>query len=387
MIRGFLLHNMTGFQNLCLPKGDSFFDAYKKTFSNQRNFATRIYKSLQQSAVSVLAKAPTQSGKTGSMIALAYEFLKCDAHSPSNVFVFTPHSSKEWLQQTCTRFPAFFANQIFHRNQLDTLVSRILPLQDVLIIVDECHIAAKQLQTMYQLYQQLMLYDVQHLKSNRIFLVHYTATPGVLEQHFKEFWGMYGDILEMNVPKHYLSLDTLKETGRVLEAKDLCGFDPETNTTSSYALRNIRELEPFILNTPHAYHIIRTPRGKLHHIVISNFRKIFPQCVMISEPTLNADINGLLSVQPKQHTFLFIKDKLRCAKTIHHQFIGVLYDRFVANPCHHVVVQSLAGRLTGYHHNQHAVVFTQINFKFSSFKQSFWNNHSYLSLLQLAFNL
>ena len=139
---------MGGFRNLCLPKGDSFFDAYKKTFSNQRNFATRIYKSLQKNAVSILAKAPTQSGKTGSMIALTYEFLKHDAHSPSHVFVFTPHSSKEWLDQTCARFPAFFRDQIYHRNQLDSLVSRLLPLQDVLIIVDECHIASKQHQAM-----------------------------------------------------------------------------------------------------------------------------------------------------------------------------------------------------------------------------------------------
>jgi len=375
---------MGGFRNLCLPKGDSFFDAYKKTFSNQRNFATRIYKSLQKNAVSILAKAPTQSGKTGSMIALTYEFLKHDAHSPSHVFVFTPHSSKEWLDQTCARFPAFFRDQIYHRNQLDSLVSRILPLQDVLIIVDECHIASKQHQAMHQLYEKLMLFDVQHLKTNRISLVHYTATPGGLEQQFNEFWGSYGDTLEMNVPKHYLSLETLNQSGRVLQAKDLCGFDPETNTTSSYALRNIEELLPFISNKPQAYHIIRTPRGKLHDIVISNFRKVFPNCVMISEPTLNVDINDILSVQPKHHTFLFIKEKLRCAKTIHHQFIGVLYERFVSNPWHHVVYQSLAGRLTGYHQNHHAVVFTQLNQNFYSIKHSFWNILSFFSIQQLA---
>jgi hypothetical protein len=169
-----------------------------------------------------------------------------------------------------------------------------------------------------------------------------------------------------------------------LQAKDLCGFDPETNTTSSYALRNIQELLPFISNKPQAYHIIRTPRGKLHDIVISNFRKVFPNCVMISEPTLNVDINDILSVQPNHHTFLFIKEKLRCAKTIHHQFIGVLYERFVSNPWHHVVYQSLAGRLTGYHQNHHAVVFTQLNQNFYSIKHSFWNRISYFSIQQLA---
>ena len=74
---------------------------------------------------------------------------------------------------------------------------------------------------------------------------------------------------------------------------------------------------------------------------------------------------------------IFIKDKLRCAKTIAHQHIGVLYERFVQKPLQHVVLQSLAGRLTGYHLNQQAVVFTHTQHHNRRIPNHFWHRSFY----------
>ena len=66
----------------------------------------------------------------------------------------------------------------------------------------------------------------------------------------------------------------------------------------------------------------------------------------------------MLQTAPNVHHFIFIKDKLRCAKTLHHEYLGILYDRVTQKPNHSTIVQGLLGRLTGYHCNKKAVVFT-----------------------------
>lgn len=367
---------MGAHSNLMKPKGDSFRDAYRKTFPNQRKFGKHIYEAFKR-ASSCLAIAPTQSGKTGSMIALATEFLKHNHYTPQNVFIFTPHSSCEWVTQTQQRFPAFFKNQIFHRNQIEDLISRISRAPThTLLIIDECHIAAKIGQSLHLLYSKLRLFDLQYLAQHHIKLAHFTATPCGLDIDFKRFWGDHGHICSMDVPDSYLSYDHLLSQNRLLHARDLCGYQKETKTIHNQVYKNIQEIAPF-LDTAPRYHIIRTPPGHLHHIVIQNFKQVFPHATLISEPEFNDDINALLNILPTRHTFIFIKDKLRCAKTIAHQHIGVLYERFVQKPLQHVVLQSLAGRLTGYHLNQQAVVFTHTQHHNRRIPNHFWHRSFY----------
>ena len=69
------------------------------------------------------------------------------------------------------------------------------------------------------------------------------------------------------------------------------------------------------------------------------------------------------SKEPSVHTFIFIKQKLSCAKTIVHKHLGVLYERHVKSTSDNrtaTIVQGLAGRLTGYHENKTSVVFTDL---------------------------
>ena len=341
-------------------------DHYEQTFENQKSFGKKISNMFEQdnSLYNVLAMAPTQSGKTGSMIAVVYEFFQ--SHSlrlpKNNVFIFTGLSSIDWLEQTKKRFPSWLHPHIYHRNNVNTMIEELKRLKNTLIIIDECHIAEKETQTLGKLFDECNYKDTNHIYKTNTKIIQFTATPNKLYNRFKELKDMGHGIAHMDVPESYLSVDKLKEQNRVYEALDLCGVmdkDDLTNINKD-VYENIRNLDIHLKQLQPCYHIIRTPRGNLHNIVIQNFKKVFENenYLYISEPSMNqGEFDKLLLVSPEKHTFVFIKDKLRCAKTIHHEFVGILYDRVVQNPIESSVLQGLLGRLTGYHHNKKAVVY------------------------------
>jgi len=72
----------------------------------------------------------------------------------------------------------------------------------------------------------------------------------------------------------------------------------------------------------------------------------------------NYKFDHTLNTQPNTHTFLFIKDKLRVAKTIQHKYIGILYEKISTRNSQATVTQGLLGRNTGYHTNHKSIVYT-----------------------------
>ena len=342
---------------------------YDALFENQKQFGKTISELfLNLSILNILAIAPTQSGKTGSMVAVLYEFFqhKQLRLPKENVFVFTGHSSLEWLTQTKSRFPSWLHPHIYHRNHLDSIVKDLMGMKNVLIIIDECHIAAKENQTLEKLFRKCSYDEINQLYKNNIKFVQFTATPENLHEVYSEKMNIAHEIAYMDVPESYLSVEKLQQTNRIMNARDLCGVegDEADHKVDPSVYDNIRELTPHLTSLPPSYHIIRTPRGKFHDVVIKNFKKVFSEMnyVFLSEPKMKAgEFDTLIQTKPSTHQFIFIKDKLRCAKTIHHEFIGILYDRVTQRPNPSSILQGLLGRLTGYHHNDGAVVFTNYN--------------------------
>ena len=64
--------------------------------------------------------------------------------------------------------------------------------------------------------------------------------------------------------------------------------------------------------------------------------------------------------KPDKHTYIFIKEKLRCAKTLNKKYLGILYERFTDKPDDAVIIQSLLGRCTGYNYNGKTICFTNL---------------------------
>tara|TARA_Y100000741_G_C18255023_1_gene558654 strand:- start:349 stop:1551 length:1203 start_codon:yes stop_codon:yes gene_type:complete len=326
------------------------------TFQNQKNFGENIFKSFMNlNLLTVFAVAPTQSGKTGSMLSTIQHFYNSPHHHVplNNIFIFTTHSSREWLIQTKQRFPKKFENNIFHRNQIKTFIRNIRGKKNCLIIFDESHIASSQFQTMFRIYNALGFYDSKHMFDNNIKIVHFTATPKNIIHDAHAYWGNSFITLNMNVPDSYVSLQNYMDNNQILQAKDL------------RTIENVIDFKQYVSEDKPGYHIIRTSRGKYHLQTIDHFKNVFSSFnnpVFISEPldkSFNFDV--ILKIKPKVHTFIFIIDKIRCAKTIHIQFVHNLYERVSDNSEFSTIIQGLAGRATGYHkHVLHIRIFSHI---------------------------
>jgi hypothetical protein len=365
-----------------------------QTYDNQKQFASLISNQYLNNPklIHTLAVAPTQSGKTGSMLATIYQFINdTRLNLPlQNIFIFTAHSSKEWLIQTRQRFPEALHNNILHRNNYKQIIHKLHNLTNVLIIIDELQIAVSPYKTIHKLFTHIGIYDISHALRNNIKILSFTATPNFIPQHLQH-WGPHSSTVFMNVPDNYISHSHLFKTNRLLQSKPLHSPTQSIDDTilPTDISDNIFQIFNHISYTKPVYHIIRTPRGSGHHKVINNFKiaidhlkadpsiapifhsfiyNIHTEALLVSEPSRSSIqpnfLDQILSVSPKHHTFIFIMDKLRCAKTITHSNVGVLYDRYTPSTSIRLadsVVQGLAGRLTGYHSNTHSVCFTSIH--------------------------
>ena len=340
-------------------------------FTNQDEFGKNIaYKFLDLSILSALAIAPTQSGKTGSMLALIKHMCRLPTLSMplQHIFIITGHSSIEWLEQTKNRFPSYLHHRIYHRNNLKNFADDIKDIRSALVIIDENQIASSEGQTIHKSFDIADIMNVNSLYDKDIKVVQFTATP----LNVSDFDNRYSFVITMTPSDKYVSIRNLLEQGRVKQYKDLCGKLPFKDYSKvswkcpktfihppKDIIDNITEILDFITISPQ-FHIIRTPPSYLHDVVISNFIQVFGDSfIYISELDID-DLDDTLLHKPKKHSFIFIKEKLRCAKTIPKQYLGVLYERVSASVNDHVIIQGLAGRLTGYHDNFHAVVFTNI---------------------------
>ncbi len=310
-------------------------------FPNQVLFGKRIAERfIDRSIHSVLAVAPTQSGKTGSMLSTIIHFLNSPslALPSSHIFVITGHSSTEWTQQTKERFPLEFRDNIFHRNQLNDFIVKVKGLSNVLIFVDESHVAARKHQSIHAALSLAGFDDSMFSRDIKLVLV--SATPDLCRKNY-----IIHDELLMEPDSSYCSTFNLLQDGRILLAKDLCGFDSVSGRVNPVVFDNIREIIPFFSVEPQ-YHIIRTQRGAGFGITIDNFISVFGYDYEYIDDAEDFDF---LAIKPSKHTFVFILDRLRCAKTIHKQFIGVLYERATKVVNRDSIIQGLAGRATGYH--------------------------------------
>lgn len=341
---------------------DKTFKLKKPIFKNQVNFGKKITSHfLDTSKFMVMAVAPTQSGKTGSMIATA--MLMCKNNKirlpKENVFILTGLSSKDWIEQTKDRFPDEIAENVFHRNTLDTFVKRVEGKKNVLIMVDECQFACLPGQALHKAFMKAGLMNLETIMTHNIKILLVSATPDGVIYDINAY--KQGAVVEyMDVPDSYVSIHDLMDNNQVHQYSDLCGYDRITQTIDESVLDNIKALQEFIDENDPKVHLIRTHNSSLHKITINNFKKSFKDFdyEYLSETSVN--MFKILKQKPQKHTFIFIKEKLRCAHTIDKEHLGILYERHTKNVNDSAMIQGFAGRMTGYHKNKTSIVFTNI---------------------------
>ena len=337
-------------------------------FDNQEECSLAIVSSLHnKKIINIMVVALTQSGKTGTMSALIKNYLNDTTNliPNENIYIITGLSSREWLEQTTNRMPQSIQNRVFHRDNLTTkFVDDIKTKKNVLIIIDEIQIAAKENQTIYKAFNDVGFYNKQNLLNNDIKIVEFTATPdGTIYDLMN--WGENAIKIKMEPGEGYTSCFDFLNQNRVFQYKDLCGYDARTGEVDEEIVaNNILELKSHIDKyEEQLYHIIRTPNGDMSDIVINNFKKYINEDIQYytyDKESDIEDINKILKIEPEQHTFIFVKEKLRCCKTLYKKYSGVNYERYTKCPDDAVVMQGLIGRGTGYDDNGKSIYFTNI---------------------------
>lgn len=313
-----------------------------------------LQKSLEKHNVVCLA-AKTQVGKTGTTISLAKDLIHKGV-SIENIFVISGLNDREWKKQTQDRFPKEFMNQIYKRDELLKHFSpKVKGLKNLYIIIDEVQYASKKNQTTDKMFTELG-WTPKYLKENNIKIIEVSATPnGNIYDLKKDEWKDVVDIVFMSDGKGYVSLKSLYDSGQIKQYQDLYCWDINKNKCKDIKslIHAIKELEKDIQSFDEPrYHIIRVGTSTKLAIVKQNFEKYFNnEYRYVEVSSLSADeddINKILTMPPKTHKIIFVLQKYRCSKTLNKKYIGVLYEQYTVNKDFSVVIQGLAGRITGY---------------------------------------
>ena len=332
-----------------VPNGNS------PIYPNQIKIGVDIVKSFNKNInIFTMVVSKTQSGKTGCMCAFIWKYIETNIIPIENIYIITGHSSLEWENQTKTRIPSRFHKNIFHRNKLINGFSKdIKTKKNVLIIMDEIQIASEEDQTITKAFNKAGFLNKKELFERDIKIVEFTATPkSTLDDLIS--WEDERTILFGDPGPGYISAYDLKNQGRVKQFKELYSSKKEDNLQID---KNMLELKTDIENfSKSKYHIIRTNNGIEYESTIKSFKLYFKEkkyeyktFIKEGKKDEELNINNILQNSPKKHTFIFIKERLRCAITLNKDFLGVLYERYTKNPDNTIIIQGLMGRITGYY--------------------------------------
>lgn len=342
-------------------------------YDNQKQWALIIVeKLLDRKLISITVIAYPQAGKTGTMLATISLYLE----NPSvkipieNIYIITAYSSTEWRDQTILRFPDSFQGRVLHRQDLlsnkNKFLEEIRTKKNILIIMDEVHIAAKKDETLFRLFKEAGFYDINELYERDIKIVEFTATPNGTIYDSNQ-WGKYSTSIILEPDSNYTSCFDLMDDNRIFQNRDLCCYDKKSGIVDKDKVEiAFKEIKDILDNygDDYLYHIFRTPTNKMQRSVyIDHLEEHLGEDIKIieyDEKSKIGDINDILRRQPKEHTFILIKEKCRCTKTIYKKYIGICYERY-ANKCDDSVInQAAVGRLSGYDDNEKSVCFTNI---------------------------
>ena len=266
-----------------------------KLFDNQIITAEEIIENFDnRKIINQMVLGQTQSGKTGCMLATMNLFTQKNVIPIENIYIITGLSSVEWKQQTLCRFPIQLEKHIYHRNELTkTFITEIKNKQNVLILMDEMHLAAKCNQTIHKTLKELGYLDKQFLLDHDIKILEFTATPdGTIYDLMK--WNENSCIIKMKNGLEYKGSYELYKNNQLKQYKNLLEDD------------NISELVKEINNYSNSYHIIRTRKDEIDDIAYAlNKRQKYNY--IYYDQKMKTNINDILEVKPDKNTVIKVR--------------------------------------------------------------------------------
>ena len=320
-------------------------------FGDQKKVAKRIIKSFSKNDLVTLC-APPQWGKTGVSLYVSYIMSQKKGIDPGNVFFITAMSDRSWVQQTKSRVLPMWRKNVYHRNTLNNLEARIKILREekkdtnILIIVDECHIANKRKHILGKIFEEMGLKDQENLSTKNIKILQISATPSnaLIDA---EKW-LNHEKIWTKVNPGYVSFQTLLDEDRIRDLHDLRTEEGSENYFSEVCLG-----KPM-------YHFIRSVACGITgpSIYISTKASIKKQCekkgaefVELNMTKTLKQIDEIyenLNKQPEKHTFVLIKNMLGASKTLPDKYMGSVHESTPCDKSYSSEIQGLPGRMCGW---------------------------------------
>jgi len=171
----------------------------------------------------ILIIGRTQDGKTYIMIKTIYNIINTSLIPLTNIFIITGLSSKDWVEQLKNRTPEILHTNIYHRQDLKTkFVDKIKQIRkNIIINIDEAHIASSFKNTIAQVFKELRLDDKQYLYENNILIIEYTATPNGTIIDLNNTKKDNYDFYKLNKLPEYTGIEDLLNQNRVRECRNL----------------------------------------------------------------------------------------------------------------------------------------------------------------------
>lgn len=332
--------------------------------------------------------AQMQAGKTGvchALIRIIRKNVQCKKLPEEmlpNIFVVTGLSDKSWCVQMSERLSDDVKGKhIYHSPTLEKLRVELQKLgesedgfRDVLIIIDESHIASLE----KNLPHQNIISVVRRLcdpkgwvEQNIRFLTVSATDPHSVLTVADGADKMSAGVVSLKTGPDYQSVASLNEAGRVRKALNL-GSAPEAVDEIRRAVEEVTATRTRDGVSAPCYHIVRA-EGKSNGPTVRALKESFGDSANVetwdaesnkkprddtSTISVVDNINDLLSVPPAKTTFIVIKRMFSCAKTMVDKYVGVMWDYVAKDDKDSVRLQSLLGRACGYGRSKYTVVYT-----------------------------
>lgn len=317
----------------------------------QKEVAKKIISEFSSNDLVTLC-APPQWGKTGVSLFVSYMMAIKGGIDPNNVFFITAMSDRSWLLQTKERVLPMWRNNVYHRNTLHYLEDRVGRLKrekkdkNILIIVDECHIANRRDFTLGNIIESLNLKNPDTLKEKNIKILQISATPSntLIDA---EDWPNHAKVCP-KFNNNYVSFQTFLDEDRLRDPHNLMTEEGCGNYFSEVCA-----------DTP-KYHFVRSvsagPTGRATYSLTktslqkqcSKYNAELIELNMIKTQSQIKEIFRNLDKQPSKHTFILIKNMLGASKTITDKFIGSVHESLPREKDNSSEIQGLPGRMCGW---------------------------------------
>ncbi len=318
-------------------------------FKDQKKIAKQILFFFRTKIIVSLC-APPQWGKTGVSLYVAYKLCKRSIH-PENVFFITGMSDRSWIEQMKDRVLPSWTKNVYHRNTLHKMKTKLDSLKEkrnILIIVDECHLANKIEHTLGKLFKDGNLKDPESLQQKNIKILQISATPSNSLIDAEKWNNYHQRLCPLINDSNYVSFQCLLRDDRVF---DPFSFENEGDTEEYLELISIGKPK---------YHFIRLvsngPSGsETYSKIINNLFNLSHQkemnCIEMNMTKSKKEIDLIyesLQNEPTKHTLIIIKNMLGASKTLQDTYIGSVHESVPKKKDYSSEIQGLPGRMCGW---------------------------------------